>query len=376
MAAVLVSAVVSCSEDMDYEPGSVTPVKQLLAPADNYYLELQSAASESLRFAWAPAYADDGVKALYEIVFMKTPNGEILHRFAGGMDAATAVSHKDLNKIAGAVGLKTGTTGDVYWSVVSVDRLGVSTPVEATPRCLTIKRLNGFEEIPEQLYLLGEGTDAGDKGLRCFEDKKNAPGEFTVIAKLEAGKPYYFVSTVDEGKTPRAFAIDDNGVIAETATPTMVPQSGIYRIMLDFNTRGTTTSKINKIQLYQCTQKKSFPDFTYEGRGVWTATDMKTESGDDRYLFHVWTNDSANWNEKWASVNWDNSSAPSLGGAADFWRICFQTDRLGDDWGYSFKWAASVWGASPLKLTVDIRIVMNVDDYENKAFYYHEVSYK
>ena len=41
--AALVLTGISCSEDLEYKPGGVTPVQTLLLPADNYYVELQSA---------------------------------------------------------------------------------------------------------------------------------------------------------------------------------------------------------------------------------------------------------------------------------------------------------------------------------------------
>lgn len=372
MAALLVSASVSCSEDMDYTPGGTTPVKQLLTPAVNYYAELQSSATATVNFSWSPAMAEDGTKANYEILFFKSAKDtEIAYVIDAGSNTSVNILHKDLNKAAGKAGIKTGTTGDLYWTVTS-NRAGISAPIEAAPRCLTIKRLNGFEEIPAQLYLLGDGTEAGDSGLRCLESGADG-GEFSVYSQLEAGKKYFFVSTMDAGATPRTFAIDANGVIAETAEAGTVAESGIYRIYLDFNTRAYTMNRIDKIQLFQCSQNKSFADFKYQGRGVWSAAGLTTQTGDDRYLFHTWTNGSGNWNEKWASKNWDNAGAPSLGSPGDFWAITIQTDRLGDAWGYSFKWISSEWAK---KTTVDVTIVMNLDDYANKPYFYHVVSYK
>ena len=37
--AALVLTGISCSEDLEYKPGGVTPVQTLLLPADNYYVE-------------------------------------------------------------------------------------------------------------------------------------------------------------------------------------------------------------------------------------------------------------------------------------------------------------------------------------------------
>lgn len=58
--AALVLTGISCSEDLEYKPGGVTPVQTLLLPADNYYVELQSASTATLRFSWEPALAADG----------------------------------------------------------------------------------------------------------------------------------------------------------------------------------------------------------------------------------------------------------------------------------------------------------------------------
>ena len=64
--AALVLTGISCSEDLEYKPGGVTPVQTLLLPADNYYVELQSASTATLRFSWEPALAADGQLPHYE----------------------------------------------------------------------------------------------------------------------------------------------------------------------------------------------------------------------------------------------------------------------------------------------------------------------
>ena len=76
--AALVLTGISCSEDLEYKPGGVTPVQTLLLPADNYYVELQSASTATLRFSWEPALAADGQLPHYEVVFFGKPGGEII----------------------------------------------------------------------------------------------------------------------------------------------------------------------------------------------------------------------------------------------------------------------------------------------------------
>ena len=82
--AALVLTGISCSEDLEYKPGDVTPVQTLLLPADNYYVELQSASTATLRFSWEPALAADGQLPHYEVVFFGKPGGEIIYRCDAG----------------------------------------------------------------------------------------------------------------------------------------------------------------------------------------------------------------------------------------------------------------------------------------------------
>ena len=150
--AALVLTGISCSEDLEYKPGGVTPVQTLLLPADNYYVELQSASTATLRFSWEPALAADGQLPHYEVVFFGKPGGEIVYRCDAGSSTSVDIVHKEINRIANAAGIDVGADGAVYWSVVS--SRGVDTaPVVATPRRLELTRLLGFNVIPAQLLL-------------------------------------------------------------------------------------------------------------------------------------------------------------------------------------------------------------------------------
>ena len=51
--AALVLTGISCSEDLEYKPGGVTPVQTLLLPADNYYVE-PSTGRSCRAGAWIP----------------------------------------------------------------------------------------------------------------------------------------------------------------------------------------------------------------------------------------------------------------------------------------------------------------------------------
>ena len=176
--AALVLTGISCSEDLEYKPGGVTPVQTLLLPADNYYVELQSASTATLRFSWEPALAADGQLPHYEVVFFGKPGGEIIYRCDAGSSTSVDIVHKEINRIANAAGIDVGADGAVYWSVVS--SRGVDTaPVVATPRRLELTRLLGFNVIPDQLFLTGEATEGGS-------DLENAWGTVLAAAQDEA----------------------------------------------------------------------------------------------------------------------------------------------------------------------------------------------
>ena len=111
--AALVLTGISCSEDLEYKPGGVTPVQTLLLPADNYYVELQSASTATLRFSWEPALAADGQLPHYEVVFFGKPGGEIVYRCDAGSSTSVDIVHKEINRIANAAGIDVGADGAV-----------------------------------------------------------------------------------------------------------------------------------------------------------------------------------------------------------------------------------------------------------------------
>ena len=233
MAAGLAVWGASCSSDLDYEPGGVTPVKALLLPADNWYVELQSASSATETFSWEPALAADGQLPHYEVVFLAQPDGEIVYRYDAGSKTSVAVPHKELNLAAKAAGIDAGASGDFYWSVVS--SRGVTTaPVEATPRCISVKRLFGFDVIPSTLYLTGEATEVGDDLSLAmqFQSTGEDVGEFTAIMRLEAGKTYSMYETTDAATSPSRRA----------SSASSVPTSSRPRRWLRWTRRASTAS--------------------------------------------------------------------------------------------------------------------------------------
>lgn len=374
MAAGLAVWGASCSSDLDYEPGGVTPVKALLLPADNWYVELQSASSATETFSWEPALAADGQLPHYEVVFLAQPDGEIVYRYDAGSKTSVAVPHKELNLAAKAAGIDAGASGDFYWSVVS--SRGVTTaPVEATPRCISVKRLFGFDVIPSTLYLTGEATEVGDDLSLAmqFQSTGEDVGEFTAIMRLEAGKTYSMYETTDASS--RHFTIEEGelrefGADVKPATSlASVDKTGIYRVYVDFNTRSTIVEEVTRLAFYQRDDVGNAVELTYQGLGVWKLENHTTTKGDNRYGFLANISGATSYQEKWSSVNYNNNNAPTTGTSLDWWEIYMNKDITADGWwGYTFKWIDSEWAEKKV-----VTIEVHMDHTQN--FFYHTVTY-
>lgn len=370
----LVIAGASCSDDLTYEPGGVTPVTGLLAPADNYYVELLSASTATVEFSWEPALAEDGQLPHYEVVFMSQPDGDIVYRLDAGSSTTASFAHKDLNLAAKAAGIEAGESGDMYWAVVS-SRGVTEAPVGATPRCISVKRLFGFDVIPSTLYLTGEATETGTDLASAMQFQMTGAdgGEFTVIGYLEAGKTYEMCE--DTSGSGRRFSIEGGelrefGADVKPATAAAsVETSGIYRIYVDFNTRATIVEQVTKLAMYQRDNVGGAVELTYQGLGVWLLEKHTTEDGDNRYGFVATLSGDTTYQEKWSSVNYNNNDAPTSGSAPDWWKIYMNKDITSDGWwGYTFKWITDSWSATKV-----VTIEVHMD--HTRDYYYHTVTY-
>ncbi|MDR2087342.1 MAG: SusE domain-containing protein, partial [Dysgonamonadaceae bacterium] len=228
----------SCNDDKEINL-NVTPVKQLYEPTDGKSVELESSASAALYFEWEAAKAEDGGMVLYEVAFDRE-NGDFsnpVYRMAsennGGRNYLT-ITHKQLNKIAGMIGIGPAETGKLKWTVFSSK--GVNEVKAEVARTLEIKRLQGFDEIPVDLYIAGEASEGGATLADAPLFKMVNPGEFEIYTQLTAGKTFYFV----DGKTGDARRFYADGVVLKENETGIseIAITGVYKIEVDFNTGG------------------------------------------------------------------------------------------------------------------------------------------
>ncbi|MCG8309160.1 MAG: SusE domain-containing protein [Cytophagales bacterium] len=355
----LLAVVVGCNEEDSLRDTTVTSVKSLYEPTEGKSVILQSSASASLFFEWEPARAEDSGMVLYEVVFdeeggdFSAPIYKMASDNNGGYNNTT-ITHKQLNKIAGMAGIGSGETGRVIWTVFSSK--GINEMKGEESRVLEITRLTGFEEVPVDVYVTGEGSEGGSDLANAVHMKATAPGEFEIYTKLTSGQSYHFVDAISG--SPRTFYIDGE-IIKEGSTTNTIDETGIYRIKLDFNVGSAVYTQITDLQLYFCPTNSFLFSLDYIGFGEWKASSQpvtfKQESWgrDERYKFMMTTIDSDGETVKewWGTKN-STDGPPS--GADSYYHLAQVPESQWDD---KFKFASEMDMA-----LVDVAVYFQADN--------------
>ncbi|MDR1155044.1 MAG: SusE domain-containing protein [Bacteroidales bacterium] len=301
--AVILSA---CSSDGEVRDTGVTAVKSLYEPDHEKAVVLQASASATLYFEWEPARAEDSGNALYEVAFDKA-NGDfsaplmMVAAHNNGGDNYVEISHKQLNSIAAKAGVESSAQGTLKWTVYSSK--GANAVKAEEERSLTLTRLAGFAELPDQLYLTGEATEAGADLADALVMKKLGEGEFEIYTRLTEGKTFKFVSAATG--TPKEYSLSGEELV-EGGTST-VSKTGIYKYYVDFNIGSFSTKEVTKVNLFLCWSQLKI-ELPYKGLGVWEIINRTIAAeeisdgganGDDRYKFRM---ESSDGETEWRTV--------------------------------------------------------------------------
>lgn len=336
----LVSAFGCKKSDMEYRDPKVSPVDELYAPVENQQVTLSTEPNSSLLFQWAPSHAQDGQLVSYEVVFYKESDTiQPVYRITSdntGKELYANISHIDINRACAAAGIPTGEIGTVYWSVVSWR--GLSSAVCLQKNKLSVKRLEGFEVIPDNVYLTGVGSETGDDISKAILMQKVGDGKFEVYTKLKAGAGYRFVDRISG--TPSYYYINSDNKLADAANneTSSVSNEGIYRITVDFTNKGTSITKITKVGVFFCPSNSVILNLDYQGLGIWSGTGIitfKQESwgGDERYKFQMETSSGT---VQLGALN-STDSRPTSASPASYYYVksLAQTSQWDDKWKFA-----------------------------------------
>ena len=290
--ASLFFALAACEDDGGDTDTRLTAVESLVEPLDGKEVVLETSSGASSYFEWEYCSVDESGTAVYQIAFDKA-DGDFSNPVYltaadnNGLYNNVTITHKQLNKIAGMMGINSSETGTFKWTVFSSK--GLETMKGKEERTITVTRLAGFADLPVDVFVTGEGAEDGDDLSKAQKMKAVAGGEFEVYTRLTAGEPFYF--TDGTSGTPRTF-YTDGGLVKENGTST-VAATGVYRITLDFNTGACTYTLVTRIGFYFCPEGRILFDLPYIGNGVFRAESQtvtfKQESWgrDERYKFRM-----------------------------------------------------------------------------------------
>lgn len=303
-------AFIACSDDGEVRDLDVSAVGSLYEPDNGKTITLQASASATLYFEWEPARAEDGGMVLYEVAFDEADGNFSDPLFVaaadnnGGSNHAT-FTHKQLNKIAAMAGIESAQQGTLKWTVFSSKGIN---PVKAEEeRTLSLTRLSGLADIPDNLYITGAATENGDDLSKALVMKKLADGEFEIYTKLTEGETFKFVSATTG--TPLEFSLSGEKIVEGGASS--VPKTGVYKYYLDFNIGSFITKEVTKVSLYLNWSQMKI-ELPYKAYGVWELTNHTItgltggENSDDRYKFRM---ESSTGETEWRAVN--NDSKPT-----------------------------------------------------------------
>lgn len=339
--ASLMLAFVGCDDNMGDTDNRLAEVKTFLEPSDGKSVVLEPSAASSLYFEWDYVAASQAGSVLYQVAFDKVDgdfSNPVYTMYANnnGFNNYVTISHKQLNQIAGKVGIKPAETGSFKWTVFSSK--GLNKVKAAAENTLTVTRLAGFEEIPVDVFVTGEASEGGSDLSKAHKMKAVASGEFEVYTKLTAGKSFSFVDGTSG--TPKVYHTAD-GLIKENGSST-VAADGIYRITLDFNTGACTYTLVTRIGFYFCPSGEVLFDLPYVGYGVFSAKEtvtFKEESWgrDERYKFRMFIKENGGTGEEkeveWATLN-QTDSRPTASSPESYYymQLLTETSQWDNKW--------------------------------------------
>jgi hypothetical protein len=253
-----------------------------------------------------------------------------------GVQNRLTLSHKDLNRIANFAGIQSLETGKMEWTVLASK--GTNVKKATLSRTIEIERPAGFAEIPTEVYITGNGTEAGENLADAIKMKSTDPGVFEIYTQLKPGT-YHFVNR--NSGTPISYQVQGAALKegAGTETPTTTPM--VYRIQLDFNNAAVKFSEVVKVGYWFAPNNAIQAQLNYIGNGTFKAEDVPIEfkqegwGRDERYKFRISfkAEDGTEFEEDWGSTNRDNNRPTATTPAA--WYNIFKQEV--NQWDYTFK---------------------------------------
>ena len=175
-------------------------------------------------------------------------------------------------------------------------------------RKLTITRLAGFAEVPNQLFVTGEGSEGGTDVTKAVQCSSPESGVFEIFTRLEGGKGF---KLADNNSAEAVLYHVENNLIVEGDGESTVDATGVYRIEFDFSTASVKMTQIKSMGFWFCPSGDVTIDMPYKANGVFEGegvVSFKQESWgrDQRYKFLMVYADGTR--QMWGTANTTDST--------------------------------------------------------------------
>ncbi|MDR0506144.1 MAG: SusE domain-containing protein [Dysgonamonadaceae bacterium] len=330
----LILAFSSCGDNMGEKDTRLAAVSKLVEPIDGKEIILLPSPAATAYFEWEYCDVAASGAVVYQIAFDKAdgnfsnPVYTMLSDNNGLYNHAT-VTHKQLNKIAGMMGIGASETGSFKWTVFSVK--GLNSQKASQEQSIKVTRLAGFAELPIDVFVTGEASEGGTDLSKAHKMKAVENGVFEVYTQLTANKPFNFTDRMPE--KPRTFYTD--GELIRENGSTTVSADGVYLIKLDFVTGACSYSLVTRLGFYFSPDGAILFDLPYIGNGIFRAENQtvtfKQEGWgrDQRYKFRMFVkeNNGADPEKEleWGTLN-GTDSPPTMDSPASYYYLKLLTD--------------------------------------------------
>ncbi len=269
----------SCGEDENMDPVGDWELANptLTSPAEGTALILdQSQPDAAIQFGWEPAVASNRFLVSYKVYLVPAEaegiDDPILELTPGnsGRDRTVSVTADQLDYALWARCYPAGAAAQVEW-VVQASAIEKSVTVSSP---LTVTRF-ADERMPDALYISGAATEAGanPSDATPMRARTNAEGDptgvFDVYITLTEGETFHFLDRAAAGA--KVFGGSD-GAMAGCGTPIAAPETGQYRVTVDFNDNTYTLWKVENWSVVGDAFEGGWGGdvpLAYKGNGIW-----------------------------------------------------------------------------------------------------------
>ncbi|MWB93098.1 hypothetical protein GON26_01900 [Flavobacterium sp. GA093] len=311
----------SCTEKYELEVGFDAP-ESLISPAVDELVAIDLENGTPTVFEWTKSNSYYGGVVLYEVLFDKE-NGDFSNPIykmvsnGGGGDNWLSLTPKQLIILAKNANIGINSEGTVKWKVVASQ--GGEKKETQEIRTIQLRRPAGIAEIPNELFIYGNGFEA-ESVEDAMKLRKIDDGVFEIFAAV-GNSEITLCNTISGSKTYYKLNVDNKLIESETSSGTVINGTGkAYRIVVDFNLLTIKTTEIQSIQMIR-TWQYNLGELTYIGNHKFEVKNIALPFYHDwgypeeRYRFWVTTNEGK---EIWGSYHNDQMNGSNIPGMPAF----------------------------------------------------------